>query len=50
MTGTAGLAFGESTSWSLLVLGVGLVAGVAVVARERIARKRMTRQRLDRTR
>jgi hypothetical protein len=39
-TGTAGLAFGESTSWSLLVLTVGLAAGAATVARLRLGRTR----------
>lgn len=36
VTGTAGLAFGESTAWSLLVLAVGLVAGAAAVVRQRL--------------
>lgn len=40
VTGTAGLAFGESTSWSLLVLTVGLVAGVAAAARQRLDQTR----------
>jgi hypothetical protein len=39
-TGTAGLAFGEGTSWSLLVLGVGMVAGLAAVARQQLAGQR----------
>lgn len=40
VTGTAGLAFGEPTAWSLLVLTVGVVAGVAAAARRRLDRTR----------
>jgi hypothetical protein len=36
VTGTAGLFFGESTSWSLLVLAVGLVAGAVAAVRHRL--------------
>ena len=36
VTGVAGLAFGEGTAWSLLVLAVGIVAAAATVARHRL--------------
>jgi len=39
-TGVAGLAFGEGTAWSVLVLGVGLVTTGAAVARRRLDRTR----------
>lgn len=35
-TGTAGVAFGESTTWSLLVLCLGLAAGAAAAFRHRV--------------
>ena len=35
-TGTAGVAFGESTTWSLLVLCLGLAAGGAAAVRHRV--------------
>lgn len=40
VTGAAGLAFGEGTAWSLVVLSLGLVAGGAVAARRRLDRAR----------
>ena len=40
VTGTAGLAFGEPTSWSLLVVAVGIVAGMAAAVRPRLERTR----------
>lgn len=36
VTGVAGLAFGESTSWSLLVLALGVVSGGVAAARHRV--------------
>lgn len=39
-TGAAGLVFGEGVRWSLLVLALGLVSGVAVAARDRLGRTR----------
>jgi len=36
VTGTAGLLFGERTSWSLLVLAVGVVAGAVAAVRHRL--------------
>jgi hypothetical protein len=38
--GVAGLAFGESTTWSLLALGLGLLAAAAAAFRTRPARRR----------
>ena len=40
VTGAAGLAFGEPTSWSLLVLGLGVAAGVAAIVRQHLDRTR----------
>jgi hypothetical protein len=40
VTGAAGLAFGEGTVWSLVVLALGLVSGGAVAARQRLDRAR----------
>jgi hypothetical protein len=37
VTGSAGLAFGEGASWSLLVMGVGIAAAAAAGARRRVS-------------